>query len=402
METELIQLLQRSNAMEDGKIQSIIQNIISSHNLPDILHVVDFICDEKVLLSVSKEAMKIVSAAVEQFDDPKSTSQFVDKIIQCTLPHQSAFEEVITFVRGKAAAKYESCGLKKEAAEELSRLYEYMNDMRSSQDSQMKQKSSEYLRDRVDTSIHSAKLFTEIGDLESAYRVLMRISDKISDMPSDDRSVLEFKLLSTRLFDLRHDFIRAAQRYVELFRQPALSHEERMRCLLCCAQCALLAEAGPERATVLTILIKDERTPSLACYPLLRKIYYQQILRHDDIVAIQGMLQDHQKVRLAGEKLDPLAHAVLHHNVYSAANIYSSIHLNELAQLLGTSEEEAEDIAAYMIRQKRINAKIDQVNHLLFFNNKQDPLATWDKHIDYMCNTADEAADMIKHFGDMM
>ena len=78
---------------------------------------------------------------------------------------------------------------------------------------------------------------------------------------------------------------------------------------------------------------------------------------------------------------------------------------------------EAEETASEMIRQKRVDAKIDQVEGMLFFNNSlfsssfvslylwvfiifgwctgQDPLSAWDGHIDLMCNTANEAADMI-------
>jgi len=88
------------------------------------------------------------------------------------------------------------------------------------------------------------------------------------------------------------------------------------------------------------------------------------------------------------------------HNLFSAANVYTSIRLAELGELLGIKEEEAEAAAADMIRQKRINAKIDQIERLLHFSNKQDPLVAWDKHIDYMCTTADEAAGMIKRAAD--
>ena len=317
--------------------------------------------------------MKIVAGAVEQFEDLTEMGQFVGKIIQSTLPRQSAYEEAITLVREKAAEKYEAHGLKKEAAEELSRLYDYINEMRGAQDARASQRSAEYLRGRVELCIHAARLLKEIGDIDGASQVLKRASDKVVEMPANDRSVLSYKLLNTQLFDLRHDFIRAAQKYIELARQPAVSHDDRLNCLLCCARCAVLAEAGPERANVLAMLVKDERISSLPCCPFLKKVHFQQILRQSDIAAFQGMLEEHQKVLLPGEKMTPLARAVMQHNLFSAANIYTSIRLDELGVLLGIKEEEAEAAAADMIRQKRINAKIDQIERLLYFNNSLYP-----------------------------
>jgi len=399
MESQIIQLLQNPNAMQDGSLQKAIQDVMASQVLSDMCRVVELLCEEKVGFSVSKEAMKLAAASVDQFSDLKAMGVFVSKIIQCTLPRQSAYEETITMTREKAAAKYEASGLKKEAAEELACLYEYKNE---SLDARTASKNVDFVRGCVNLCVHAAKLLTEINDFAGASRLLIRASDKISDLPAGDRAALDYKLLNTKLFDLRHDFIRAAQRYVELFRQPALSHEERMHCLLCCAQNAILAEAGPERASVIAILFKDERTSSLAIYPFIKKVHFQQILRHDDIVAIQDLLQEHQKVLLAGEKMSPLARAVMLHNLFSAANIYTSIHLRELGELLGIPEEEAENVAADMIRQRRIDAKIDQIDGFLHFNNRQDPLTAWDKHIDYMCTTADEASDMIKRCGDML
>jgi len=402
MESKLADLLQRPNAVEDGSLQKVVKEIMASGVIADMENAVQLICDENLASSsASKEAMKAVAPALSQFDDINVMRRFEDKIIQCTQSRQNVYEDVLPIVFENAAAKYETAGMKKEALEDLTRLFECINEIHGVADPRSVQKSAEYLRRRVDVCVHAATLQMELGDVEGANRFLSRASDKVSDLPAGDKSALNYKKLYAKLFDMRHDFIRAAQKYAELMRQPALSQEESLECLRCCARCVILSDAGSERTTVMAIMFKDERTASLDCYPFLKKIQQQRILRPADITAIQGILLDYQKTPLANEKMTPLDHAVMLHNLFSCANIYASIRLDDLALLLGINKEEAENEASEMIRQKRISAKIDQVDGILHFDNKQDPLSMWDSHIDEMCNTANEAADMISRSEEM-
>jgi len=392
---EIEDLLQSSDALEDNSLQNAIQKIMSTHVLSDMKRVVELVCNEKVLLSVSKEAMKIVAAAIDQFDDVNEMAEFEQKIRESTLSRQSAYEEALSTVYEKAARKYKACDRKKEAAEELARLYDCINETHGLADSRSTAKSVEYLRRRINLCVEAATLLTDVGDFDGASRLLQRVSDKVSDLPASDDSVLQYKLLYAKLFDLRHDFIRASQKYIELVRHSALPPEEKFKCLSRCALCVILADAGPERSNVLAVMFKDDRIASVECYPFLKKIQQQHILRPADVEKFKGMLSEHQKKSLPGEKMTPIDRAVMLHNLFSAANIYTSIRLDDLALLLGLSKTEAEATAADMIRQKRINAKIDQIKDMLFFSNKHDPLAAWDSHVDSMCTAADEAATLI-------
>jgi len=394
---ELEELLQRSNALEDNRLQNVVKRIMDSGNLADMKRVVEQICNEKVMLSVSKEAMKIVAEATGQFDDMEKMGEFEQKIRECTLSRQSAYEEALSVVYEIAARKYEGCGRKKEAAEELARLYDCINETHGLSDSRSSGKSAEYLRRRINLCVKAASLLMDddVSDFEKAGHLLQRVSDKVTDLPASDDSVLQYKLLYAKLFDLRHDFIRASQKYIELVRHSALQPDQKFDCLKQCALCVILADAGPERSNVLAVMFKDERIASVPCYPFLKKIQQQHILRPAEVDKFKGMLSPHQIKKLPGEKRAPIDHAVMLHNLFSAANIYTSIRLDDLALLLGLSKSEAEATAADMIRQKRINAKIDQIKDMLFFSNKHDPLAAWDSHVDSMCTAADEAATMI-------
>jgi len=391
---ELEELLQRPNVSEQN-VQNAVQKIMSTRVLSDMMRAVELVCNEKVLTTVSKEALKVVAEAMKQFDNVDEMGQFEQKIRECTMPRQSAFEDALSIVYDTAANKYEAAGRKKEAAEELVRLYDCINDSHGVADRSATLKSAEYLRRRIRLCVKAANLLTELGEIEHANHLLQRVSDKVSDLQATDDCVLEYKLLYAKLFDLRHDFIRASQKYIELFRNSPLPPEKKLECLRNCALCVCLSDAGPERSTVLTIMFKDDRTLTLDCYPFLKKIQQQHILRPADVDKFKGMLKEHQKNPLPGENMTPLDHAIMLHNLFSAANIYTSIRLDDLALLLRLNKDEAEKTAADMIRQKRINAKIDQVKDMLFFSTKHDPLAAWDYHVDRMCTAADEAATEI-------
>jgi len=392
MDSQLVSLLQGSDV---PALQVFLKGIVASHNLSDILRAVELCCDEKVSLTNSKDAMKAIAGAMDMtaFDN-NDVETFKQKVIQCTLSRQSAYEESLSCIYEKIAVKYEGNNMYKQASEEFVRLFDCINDLSNVADSHAVSKSVEYLSRRVDVCVRAARNLS-YSDAEGANRLLLRVSDKVADLPAEHKSVLAYKSLYAHLFDLRHEFIRAAQKYLELIRQPKVPDNCKFDCLKSCALCACLADAGPERSTVLSILFKNEMTPRLECYPILVKIQQERILRDKDIAMFENMLTEHQKVPLPGEKMKPLEHAVMMHNLFSAANIYTSIRLSDLALLLRIGKDDAERMASNMIRQKRINARIDQVKDMLFFSNRPDPLAAWDSHIDDMCNAADEAANMI-------
>jgi len=388
---ELEDLLQKPNVLEQGTLQDAVQKIMATRVLSDMIHVVELVCNEKVLLSVSKEAMRVVAGTMEQFDDLNEMAKFEQKIRECTSSRQSAYEDALSVVYDIASKKYEECGHKKEAAEELVRLYDCINDSHGV-DRSATLKSAEYLRRRIRLCVKAATLLTEVNEIEDANHLLQRVSDKVSDLQATDDCVIEYKVLYANLFDLRHDFIRASQKYIELVRNSVLPPQKKFECLRKCALCVCLSDAGPERSAVLTIMFKDDRTPELDCYPFLKKIQQQHILRTAEVDRFKDMLLPHQKKSLSGEGMTPLDHAVMLHNLFSAANIYTSIRLDDLALLLRIDKTEAEKIASDMIRQRRIKAKIDQIKDMLFFNNQHDSLVAWDSHVDSMCTAADEAA----------
>ena len=64
--------------------------------------------------------------------------------------------------------------------------------------------------------------------------------------------------------------------------------------------------------------------------------------------------------------------AITQHNMLCIAKIYKNIRLSELSKLLDISLDQTEEIASTMIREKRLKAKIDQVEEILEFEGSMN------------------------------
>lgn len=81
----------------------------------------------------------------------------------------------------------------------------------------------------------------------------------------------------------------------------------------------------------------------------------------EEVERFASTLKTHQMARLPdGSTI--LDRAVMQHNLLSASKLYNNIYIDELASLLGVSPDQAENLAADMIAEGRLDGSIDQVS----------------------------------------
>jgi COP9 signalosome complex subunit 4 len=143
-----------------------------------------------------------------------------------------------------------------------------------------------------------------------------------------------------------------------------------------------LAGAGPQRSRALATLYKDERSQQLPSYPVLEKMFLDRVLRPSEVSEFSSSLKPHHLARLA-DNTTVLDRAVIEHNLLSASKIYNNITFDQLAALLNTSSEQAEQVASRMITEGRMIGSIDQIEQLIFFESggasieeKGEPIAS--------------------------
>ena len=242
--------------------------------------------------------------------------------------------------------------------------------------------SSVYYMDaaaRTNVYVQMAECFLaedEIAESDSAVNKAGGVVEQIQNKADHQALILRYKSTYARVLDANRKFLSAAQRYHELSQSSTdlIVAEDLLRMLGRAATCAILAPAGPQRARVLQFIAQDSRLPQLESLPefathptLLRKMQYGQIIAPAELVQFESSLADHQKA-VMGDGLTIMERGVVEHNMLSVANLYDTIYLAELANVLGVPVPKAEKICVTMIMDGSLQGStLDQVDGLIEF-----------------------------------
>jgi len=216
--------------------------------------------------------------------------------------------------------------------------------------------------------------------------------------------LLRYKSTYARVLDANRKFLQAAQRYHELSQtsEDIIDSDELLHMLGRAATCAILAPSGPQRQRVLGQIYKDDRLSSLDQIPefsthstILKKMYYHQVLRPNELTQFESSLAEHQKA-IMGDGLTIMERGVVEHNMIAVSNLYRSIYTKELASILGVDQYKAEKIAAAMIMDGTVHGSIDQVEGLLKFEAGENQQTSFDHAISSFCVELNHVTNAVK------
>lgn len=239
-----------------------------------------------------------------------------------------------------------------------------------------------------------AQLYLGCGESAHAETYVNKAALKIDDLKSDDdiNTRILFAFVRATLDDFKRKFLDASRRYYELSQR--VIPEEQLTVLQNAAVCAILAQAGPARARMLSTLYKDERSHTLEVFPAMEKMFFARILRPHEVQALEKHLKEHQKATDAdGQTM--LESAVIEHNLLASSKIYNNITFTQLGNLLGINAERAEKTAAKMISEERMPGSIDQIDGVIYFENESQSMAVWDAQIESVCHSVSTVSDII-------
>ncbi|RKO97806.1 hypothetical protein CXG81DRAFT_13745 [Caulochytrium protostelioides] len=247
--------------------------------------------------------------------------------------------------------------------------------------------------------VHIARLYLEDGNFTLADHHL--ISRGFQPRTTPRLITLQFRAAQARVLNFQRKFLMAAQKYYALSLATDVAGGERADCLRQSVVCTVLSPAGPQRVRMLAKLWKDDRVRQLegvgdgGVLAVLERMYMDRILRPADVAEFRESLLPHQR-HGATTVSDPtvLDMAVIEHNVLSCRRIYQNISFTELGRLLAISPGEAEEVAAQMISEQRLQGAIDQVEGYVYFH-ENDPHQDWNAHIGALLSQIDEAATRV-------
>ena len=268
-----------------------------------------------------------------------------------------SFEEQDALIRETLADAYQEQDNYIEAAKMLQGIQLESSQRKISDDS------------KVRTWIRICRLYLEEDDTTSAESFLNRAKNLLYKVEDHELNLM-FQLSQARILDSRRKFLDASQVYHSFSFSMALDEEERTRALSSAIICAVLAPAGPQRSRTLGKLYKDERTPQVAEFGILEKMFLDRLLSTVEVTKFADKLAPHQLAQTA-DGSTVLAKAVIQHNLLSASRLYNNIGVRELGVLLGLDAGKAEEYAAHMLEQGRLTGRIDQIDGMIFFNGSE-------------------------------
>eukprot|EP01098_Paradermamoeba_levis_P004723 TRINITY_DN200_c0_g1_i2.p1 TRINITY_DN200_c0_g1~~TRINITY_DN200_c0_g1_i2.p1 ORF type:complete len:312 (-),score=96.95 TRINITY_DN200_c0_g1_i2:115-1050(-) len=295
---------------------------------------------------------------------------------------QARFEEPVAFIRDQLSALYEKEGDFKTAAKILNAFPVDVSRVYNSE-----QKFQRFVK--------IASLSAKISDTETAEPALTKASIFLREV-ENPKLINKFKIVNARVKDLKGKFLEAAIKYYELSTNRSLSPQKEVEMLKNAINCAILANAGPQRSRILSSLYKDERSVKLEVHPILEKMFTDKVLRKPEIEKFSVLLKPHQKTQLIEDKSSTIfVRAMIEHNLLAASKIYNNINFFELGSLLEVGPEKAEEIAAQMISEKRLEGRIDQIEKLIFFERDRDNILLFNQRIAGACNLVNNILEVI-------
>ena len=137
---------------------------------------------------------------------------------------------------------------------------------------------------------------------------------------------------------------------VDLFLKPALT-------------CAILTPSGEKKFALMSQLYKDERSKAVQPqFSILERFFNDAILKWSELADFEkNHLSEHQRAT-DSDNYSVLFKATLEHNIRVLSKIYLNISFEQMGRLLGIDSEKAESIISAMVAEKRIRAKLDQLD----------------------------------------
>nr|CDS26014.1 cop9 complex subunit [Hymenolepis microstoma] len=304
----------------------------------------DMISQGSVTLVVARKMGKRLTEFVDGLSDDNLVIETLQEMLYRMQPRAIAFEYELAYLRDRLAQRLMKVGKVREAVEMLRAI---------PVDSHARGYSDEY---KLQICARLTECLTELKEFECIENVLNQVS-KMLPSCTDEVLKMKFKIAQALLLDSKQKFLEAGQRYIELsIRFRGVSTEaQRTEFLEHALISTILGGASQQRARLLTFFYRDERCRALKAYPVLEKM---QESYSECLFSLGGNSQ----------KLDAvLERVVVEHNMIAASKVYSNITLKNLAELLEIETEQAESIAAQMVEEERLDAFIDQIDGLIFF-----------------------------------
>jgi len=290
----------------------------------------------KGLLSICEEAITVLSNASNQhaFQEYVNTLRYhVAKVYQKEISQEDGHEDDDRSPYQKAAVHLSKINLERD-------------------------ESGRSNQEKVKIWLDCARLYLVDELYREAEAFVNKCAGIINSKPMKDTYKLRFWSCLASCQDYNQKFHQAATQYYRLA-EKIIDEETSLEKLSRGIKCIVLSPAGPSRDRLLAKYYRDERAAQLSGFSFLEALYIGRFVTNKEIEEFQQTLAEHQ-TRKTKEGWTLLEKASIEHNLIAAAKVYNSILLEDLGHVLGVTTQKAEEIAANMIAEGRLQGSIDQ------------------------------------------
>lgn len=402
-ETQVRSILESKDAAKQNidRLILVAENLLKSSNINDIKTMISMLLADDnfqqfarpILLQLSNSTLKLSSDSYEE------VANFV---LNSLRQSNGFFDEVVYIFRDTLYKQYSTEGKYRAAAMVLAGL-------------NLESSTKIYtVEEKANICITVAETF--LADDESSAEQAEIYAQKAGALMTNISTTAEGRLLTlryqsahARVMDAHRKFVEAAMRYYELSTISQeivdllnLNEQDLLELFGKSVTCVILGKAGPQRSRVLGVLYKDDRLSQLdstekysSHSAVLTKMYTQQLLRPNDLLAFEISLAVHQKALTADGFTIP-EKAVIEHNLVATGKLYDNINFSELATILRLDARKAEKVAAKMISDGVLKAIIDQSDGILLFDKSETDLMSWDSRIGDICSALSDVVKIIE------
>ncbi|KAJ1945430.1 COP9 signalosome complex subunit 4 [Kickxella alabastrina] len=268
---------------------------------------------------------------------------------------------------------------------------------------------------KFEVYVRVMEYYVKSGNTEQAFQALTRAA-AVAPLVNNVAQIIWYRNVQAEIYSLTHRYIDAATAYRNVSQSDLKDVSQQSKLLESAIQCAVLADAGPQKMRLLTSLHREKLASTLPSFGILENMVLKRLVR-------PAKLEEFSKrAQLPQDKVSILEHAVREHNVFVLSSLYTNMKFENLGRSLGIDADEAEMTCSRMIAEGRMKGRIDQIDGVITFEGaheveevaaaisslkrhakeQQPPMhfretvsAKWDLRIVNLCQSIEDAVDLL-------
>lgn len=151
---------------------------------------------------------------------------------------------------------------------------------------------------------------------------------------------------------------------------------------------AVVSPPSRKRTALFSKIMNDERASQFPVFSLIERLSSRTLIEFKEVEVFWNEIQNEASI-----KKNDFINTIRMHNLGEISTMYSTVSFKRLGEIIGSDESEVLRIVDSMISANRLNAKIDQPNKILIYN--QNPIQEKDISSKAFCDEVEALSEIV-------